>query len=105
MRLLLAASAAALSVVPFALPAGAAGFDPSREAKNFAITQERQAEYDTPGYQQRLAVISAQNTAEAARIQANDPGRFFADDLCYQEANGCAGDVRLYNWGPKHYGI
>ena len=74
MRLVVAACAAALSVVTFAIPAGAAGgFDPAVEARNFAITQERQAEYDTPAYQQRLSVISAKNLASATQAQANGP--------------------------------
>ena len=105
MRLLLAASAAALSVIAVALPAGASGFNSTREAKNFAITQERQAEYDTPAYQQRLATIGAQNLAAATKAQADDPARNFANNLCWSMQNGCAGDIRLYNWGPKHYGI
>ncbi len=105
MRLLLAASAAALSVIAVALPAGASGFNSTREAKNFAITQERQAEYDTPAYQQRLATIGAQNLAAATKAQADDPARNFSNNLCWSMQNGCAGDIRLYNWGPKHYGI
>lgn len=106
MRLVLAACAAVLSLLAFALPAGGAtGFDPAREAKNYAITQERQREYSTPSYQQQLAVISAKNTAAAIRMQANDRGRFFSNNVCWEQSNGCAGDVRLYNWGPKHYGI
>jgi dienelactone hydrolase len=105
MRLLLAASAAALSVIAFALPADASGFNSTREAKNFAITQERQAEYDTPAYQQRLATIGAQNFAAATKAQADDPARNFSNNVCWSMQNGCAGDIRLYNWGPKHYGI
>src|SRR5690348_9292028 len=106
MRLLAAASAVALCVVAVAAPVGAAGtFDPAREAKNFAITQERQAEYDTPAYQQRLATVGAANFAAAVKAQADDPDRFFTNNLCWSLQNGCAGDVRLYNWGPKHYGM
>ena len=30
--------------------------------------------------------------------QAADPGRFFTDDLCWNLANGCAGDIRLDDW-------
>lgn len=96
---------AALSTVALATPAGATGFDPLVEARNFSITQQRQAEYDTPSYQQQLATIGTRNAAAAVAMQAKDPGRFFTDNLCWSQQNGCAGDIRLYNWGPKHYGI
>jgi hypothetical protein len=100
---LIAAAVVVLSVLLF--PAPASGFSPTVEAQNFSITQERQAEYDTPAYQQRLATVGAQNFAAAVQAQADDPGRFFTNNLCWSLQNGCAGDVRLYNWGPKHYGL
>ncbi|HEY8302472.1 MAG TPA: hypothetical protein VIG48_11275 [Jatrophihabitans sp.] len=103
---LIAAASAVLVLSATAAPAGAAGsFHTARELKNFAITQERQAEYDTPAYQKQLAIVSARNVANAARIQAADPGRFFSNNVCWEQANGCAGDIRLNNWGPKHYGL
>lgn len=75
------------------------------EAQNYSKTTERQAIFDTPAYQAQLAVISAQNTANAAAIQAADPGRLFSSDLCFSQANGCAGDIRLNNWAANGYGI
>lgn len=106
MRLLLTAAAAAVCTITVAAPAGAAGgFDPVVEARNFSITQERQAEYDTPAYQARLATVGAANAAAATEAQAKDPGRFFTNNLCWSLQNGCAGDIRLYDWGPKHYGM
>ncbi|HZZ96675.1 MAG TPA: hypothetical protein VFE19_06665 [Jatrophihabitantaceae bacterium] len=101
----LAAVMALLIGAAVAAPAGAASFDPSVEAQNFSITQQRQAEYDTPAYQQLLAQVGTQNAAAAVAMQANDPGRFFSNNLCWSLQNGCAGDVRLYNWASKHYGI
>jgi dienelactone hydrolase len=80
-------------------------FDPVVEAKNFSITQERQAIYDTPQYQAQLAEQSALNGTEALAAQASDPGRFFTNNLCWNGGNGCAGDVRLYNWEKNGYGI
>lgn len=80
-------------------------FDPVVEAQNFSITQQRQAIYDTPQYQSQLATASATNTANALAAQAADPGRFFTNNLCWNGGNGCAGDIRLYNWGPSGYGI
>jgi dienelactone hydrolase len=80
-------------------------FNPVVEAQNFSITQQRQAIYDTPQYQTQLAIDSQINTENALAIQAADPGRFFTDDLCWNQGNGCAGDIRLYNWGPAGYGL
>jgi dienelactone hydrolase len=80
-------------------------FNPVQEAQNFSITQQRQAIYDTPQYQTQLAIDSQTNTENALAIQAADPGRFFTDDLCWNQGNGCAGDIRLYNWGPNGYGL
>jgi len=80
-------------------------FNPAVEAENFSITQQRQAIYDTPQYQAQLAVDSATSTAQALATEASDPGRLFTDDLCWNLSNGCAGDIRLYNWGTDGYGI
>ncbi|MBV9839102.1 MAG: hypothetical protein JO156_13365 [Solirubrobacterales bacterium] len=82
-----------------------ATFNPVVEAQNFSITQERQAIYDTPAYQAQLATDSTNSTAEALATQAADPGRFFTDDLCWNLSNGCAGDIRLNNWGGHGYGL
>jgi dienelactone hydrolase len=87
-----------------AAPAGAA-FDPLVEAHNFNKGNERATIYSTPQYQLLLARIGAQNQQEALAAQAADPERQFQTDLCARGENGCAGDVRLYDWGPKGYGI
>ena len=73
-------------------------FEPVLEAENFSIVEQRQAIYDTPEYQAELAEQGAKNRQEATELQANDPERNFSGDLCYEGENGCAGDVRLYNW-------
>ncbi|HEX3977309.1 MAG TPA: hypothetical protein VHW96_13670 [Solirubrobacteraceae bacterium] len=80
-------------------------FDPIVEAQNFSITQQRQAIYDTPQYQTQLAADSAASTAQALAAQAADPGRSFTDDLCWNLANGCAGDIRLNDWAANGDGI
>src|ERR1700730_17117588 len=79
-------------------------FEPVLEAENFSITQQRQAIYDTPEYQAALAEQGLKNHEEATREQAEDPERVFSDDLCFEGENGCAGDVRLYNWERSGYG-
>jgi dienelactone hydrolase len=80
-------------------------FDSAVEARNYSITLQRQAIYDTPAYQTKLAAISLENGARALQIQATDPERLFVDDLCWNQGNGCAGDIRLYDWAPAGYGL
>jgi len=80
-------------------------FTPAYEAQNYSKINERQTIYDTPAYQALLAQISAQNQRAALAAQAADPGREFATDLCGNGMNGCAGDVRLYDWAKNGDGI
>src|SRR5947209_11900267 len=72
-------------------------WSPSVESQNYAKTQERQTIYDTPQYQAQLRTQSQANSMAANQIMLNDPGREFATDLCWNQSDGCAGDVRLYN--------
>ncbi|HEV3227942.1 MAG TPA: hypothetical protein VGY97_00600 [Solirubrobacteraceae bacterium] len=104
LQVLVASAAAGLGVA--LLGASVAGaFDPSVEAQNYNKGQERQTIYDTPQYQTLLTQISQQNEAAAAAVQAADPERNFQGHLCARGDNGCAGDVRLYDWQSKGYGI
>ncbi len=80
-------------------------FEPVLEAENFAVTQERQAIYDTPEYQAQLTADSATSATEALAAQAADPGRFFTNNLCWNRGNGCAGDIRLNDWAANGDGI
>src|SRR3954452_4578775 len=83
----------------------ARAFDPAYEAKDYSKTQERTAIFSTPEYQARLRQQGIQNRANALAIQAKDPERNFSGNLCASQEDGCAGDVRLYDWGPNGYGI
>jgi len=109
MRKAVRAAAAAIAITAMAAASAQAAppteFNPVTEAQNFAITQERQSIYDTPEYQAELTAQSTENLAEATAEQAADPGRLFAADLCWNGGNGCAGDVRLYNWQKNGYGL
>jgi dienelactone hydrolase len=98
--------AVCLSALP-ATPARAAGgpVDPVVEAKNYAKTTERQALYDSPQGQLLLRQVSTRNGLAALQAQLSDPERNFAGDLCWNGNDGCAGDARLYDWGPKGYGL
>lgn len=80
-------------------------FNPAVEAENFSITEQRQAIYDTPEYQAQLTEQGNTNTLEALSEQAADPERLFTSDLCWNGGNGCAGDVRLYDWEKNNDGI
>jgi dienelactone hydrolase len=97
---------AALAVIASAaLAQSAAAFDPAVEAKDFSKIEERQTIYDTLQYQLDLRRIGTQNAAQSLAIQAADPERSFQANLCAQGQDGCAGDVRLYDWKAKGYGI
>ncbi|MEA2451263.1 MAG: hypothetical protein QOG63_3195, partial [Thermoleophilaceae bacterium] len=85
--------------------ASAGAFDPVVEAKNYSKVEERARIYDTPEFQAKLAQVSSDNLANALAIQATDPERQFTSDLCWNGGNGCAGDVRLYDWQAKGYGV
>jgi dienelactone hydrolase len=80
-------------------------FDPAVEAENFNKGNERQAIYDTPEYQALLRQVSVQNRVAATAMQAADPERDMLTHLCSTGEDGCAGDVRLYDWEAKGYGI
>ncbi|MGZ6696670.1 MAG: alpha/beta hydrolase [Solirubrobacteraceae bacterium] len=92
-------------VVPLVLSPAARALDPAVEASNFSKGNERQAIYDTPQYRALLAQVSAQNQQAALAMEASDPEREYSSDLCWSGMDGCAGDVRLYDWQAKGYGI
>jgi hypothetical protein len=83
----------------------AAAFDPVYEAKDYSKTLERARIYGTPDYQLRLRTVGLRNRINATTAQLQDPERNFITNLCATGEDGCAGDVRLYDWGPKGYGI
>ena len=97
---------AAAGVLAALFAAGpAAAFDSERDAQNRAKSAERASEHQAPEYQAELRTRSAQNTADAATIQASDPERNFAMDVCFSLASGCAGDIRLYDFEKRGRGI
>jgi dienelactone hydrolase len=105
-----AAAGVALSVLLLTGPRVADAFVPEKfgpvvEAQNFSKVEERQAIYDTPGYQLLLRTVGARNALAAAAEQVNDPEREFLDHVCRSGEDGCAGDVRLYDWQTSGYGI
>jgi dienelactone hydrolase len=101
------ALAAALAVlVALIVVAAAQAFDPALESKNFAKTKERDQYVTlTPEFQARLTQANTDNLASLADIAANDPERNFSGNVCANEGQECAGDVRFYDWPEAGFGI
>jgi dienelactone hydrolase len=97
--------AAIAAAVLLAGASAAYALDPAVEAENYGKGLERQAIYTTPEYQAKLRLVSQFNGLNALKMQATDPEREFVSDLCWNGNDGCAGDVRLYDWQTNGYGI
>lgn len=104
-RIRIAAGAAVAAVTALLVPAAAGAFDLGTELSNYSKITERQATYLTIPYQLQLRKVGLQNGAAALAMQVADPEREFVSDLCWNGFDGCAGDVRLYDWQSKGYGI
>lgn len=93
-----------VAVLAWATPASAQ-FDRAREERNYSKTKERSAEYNTPEYQAEMSRRAQQGILERPGILAADPERRFEGNLCTSPVDGCAGDVRFFDWEPKGHGI
>jgi len=80
-------------------------FDPAYENANYSKLQERPQRDADPAFQADLRSKGLASEAEAASIIAGDSERNFTGNLCWQHMDGCAGDVRLYDWGASGYGL
>ncbi len=96
---------AAAVIGSLAAAASAAAYDPATEARNFAKTTERAAIYSSPEGQLLLRRVGLANALASRQAQLADPERSFSANLCASGEDGCAGDPRLYDWGPKGYGL
>lgn len=92
------------AVLVLAAATAATAFDPQYEAENFNKGSERAAIYNTPEYQAKLRTVSLDNRRNAMAMQAADPERNYLAQLCATGEDGCAGDVRLYDWKANGYG-
>ena len=98
---------ALIALAALAIPAVAlAAFDPVYEQSNYSKIDER-AKRDAadPEFQALLRTKGAESEAERLMITATDPERDFAANLCSRHMDGCAGDVRLYDWDKNGFGI
>ncbi|MDX6643090.1 MAG: hypothetical protein QOD76_1052 [Solirubrobacteraceae bacterium] len=99
-----------VAVAGVAIAAAAAAPAPARadfttdQPSNFAKTQERRAEFDTPAYRALQAQIGARETAALNDTLARDPERNPRGNLCATHIEGCQGDARLYDWQERGYG-
>ena len=79
--------------------APALGAFADEEPQKFSKTNERfQHVTGTPAYQAQLREKGLLSEAEIAQIAATDPERNPYGSLCVQHMDGCAGDVRFYDW-------
>ncbi len=100
------ATGAALGALLVSGAPAQAAFDPVYEAKNFSKTTERAVHItNTLDYQALLRAKNVVREGQAAQIFANDPERIFFGQLCWQKMDGCAGDVRMYDWVTRGAGI
>jgi dienelactone hydrolase len=99
--------AAAAVALPGALGVPAhAQFSPADEAKNYSKINERAVhEHMLPDYRLLLARRSAEQLADGVRSRVNDPERDTSGNLCQRGVDGCAGDVRFYDWQERGYGL
>src|SRR4051812_36473459 len=100
-RVVLLAVLCALACAPSAY----AQFDPAYEQRNYSKIDER-PKRDTAdaAFQAQLAQVSVDNEAYVNGVRVDDPERDPYANLCAHKGNGCAGDIRLYDWNPK-YGL
>jgi len=86
-------------------------FDLAYEVLNFNKTNERFLHLvGLPEYQAQNKVVGLRKQLEGEQILLTDGpaqpfGRNFLGNLCGNHMDGCAGDTRLDDWGPKGFGI
>jgi len=94
--------AAGALVLACVAPATALGAFADEEARNFSKTNERYQHLTlAPAFQERLTRSNATGAADAAAILAADPERSFQRNLCQARIDGCAGDVRFFEWDEQ----
>lgn len=101
MRALRRGALLALVLAAVVVPAASGAFDLGYEARNYSKTNERfQQVYGGVGYQAALRKASIENQNEFTQMLLSDPERKPVA-LCSTRNDGCAGDVRFYDWNTK----
>jgi len=97
-----ARAVAALSALTAVAVAPALADFAEEEPANYDKTNERyELQTNTPEFQAQLREQNARAPGEVAAIAATDPERRPFQNLCYSHTDGCAGDVRLYDWDKR----
>jgi dienelactone hydrolase len=104
-RVLVTAAIAIAALAALLAAPGALAYDPATEAQNFSKIEERQTIYNTAQYQLQLRQQSQENQQRAITIGLTDSERNFHGQLCATGEDGCAGDVRLYDWEENGHGM
>jgi dienelactone hydrolase len=97
-----------LLLVLLLLPAGsaAAAFDPAYEQQNYAKQEERFARDGAdPAFQALLRQKGLENQVYREQLRVEDPERDASGNLCANKQDGCAGEVRLYDWAAAGFGL
>jgi hypothetical protein len=86
-------------------PAAHAAFDPVTEQRNYAKIDERAKRDATDAeFQRLLREAGVRRQLEKEQIRLEDPERDFTANLCSNHTDGCAGDVRMYDWPDRGAG-
>lgn len=97
--------AAVMGGAALAAPAALAAFADD-QARNYTKMEERaEHEHMKPAYRRLLAAQEARSLQELVEIRQTDPERDSRGNLCGSHQDGCAGDVRLYDWGDAGFGL
>ena len=102
----LVALLAALLALAGGAPAARGAFSSADELRNFSKVNERFAhQHGLPDYRVELFQRSAEQEAALIGYLVADGERNPLGNLCAHKGDGCAGDVRLYDWERRGYGL
>ncbi len=105
-RALIAGLAVLLTLSGAAAATADESIDPQAEALNFSKTTERLRYVSlTPKFQALRLRAESRRALQELQIRLRDRGRNFEGNLCGHRFDGCAGDVRLYDWVRAGHGI
>ncbi len=91
----------ATAVLACVFASSAAAYDPATELSNFSKINERyESDQANPEYQLSELTIGSANSLDLLARDAEERDRLSLS-LCASGFNGCAGDVRVYDWAGR----